>query len=400
MNATSVGGAGIGGGSRGSVGAIEISGGTVSSTGSGGNAGIGSGAGDMGSSTRTITVSGGMVTATGGANGGAGIGSGVASYGVTITISGGIVTAASAGRGAGIGAGENGEGGTFQTQLPNGAFGTAFIVASSISDNDDKTGWNGIIFDGAGGTVYGTSFTLSADSTIPTGKTLTVPTGKTLTVPSGKILTVASDAILNIDASGGMVNNGTIYYYGTINGINNIIGNGSVYPQGSDPSPLPTPTDFLPYTPTGTVDVEGSTVPSGNTLHITEQSEEEQELDLARLREFASENGITGVVHFLADITMTDAAGNEVQPQNGNTRVRISVPGLTPQDAVCVLHINSNGSVEKIDAITVGIGYVEFTAASFSVYGVVVNKAQSTGSSTTALSPQTGVYALPDGREG
>ncbi len=153
--------------------------------------------------------------------------------------------------------------------------------------------------------------------------------------------------------------------------------------------------EALLYTPAGTVDLRYSAAPNGNTLHIAELSEAQKHEDLAKLREFARQNGITGIIHFLADITMTDANGNEVQPQNGNTRIRISVPGLTPADTVTVLHIKDDGTVERIIPVSVGYNFVDFNPTSLSVYSVIVHKA-----TTTPLSPQTGVYALPDMREG
>ncbi len=155
-----------------------------------------------------------------------------------------------------------------------------------------------------------------------------------------------------------------------------------------------TSTELLPYKPNGTVDLENSTKPSGNTLHITPQSEAEQQKDLNILRDYAQQNGITGEVHFLADITMKDENNNVVQPQGNNTRIRIIVPGLTTADTVTVLHIkeDDNGiTVEEIRPVDVYNGYVEFYPTSFSVYSVIVHKA-STVATTTPLSPQTGVH--------
>ena len=100
-------GCGIGGGYKGdntiNCGNIIISGGTVTATGGGLAAGIGSGG--NGCSCGTITISGGTVTATGG-NYAAGIGSGYKeSSCVAITISGGTVTATGGQNAAGIGSG-------------------------------------------------------------------------------------------------------------------------------------------------------------------------------------------------------------------------------------------------------------------------------------------------------
>ena len=109
MTATGSGGnAGIGGGSNG--GTITIRGGMITAQGGYGGAGIGSGElyDDNNVAQGTVTIEGGTVNATGGING-AGIGSGK-SGNATVTISGGTIEMAQGGNGgAGIGSGENGD---------------------------------------------------------------------------------------------------------------------------------------------------------------------------------------------------------------------------------------------------------------------------------------------------
>ena len=104
-------GAGIGGGNHGAGGTTTISGGTVTATAGKWGAGIGGGNGSAGG---TITINDGTVTATGGEDG-AGIGSGDTSKnsGVTetIIINGGTIIANGQKKGAGIGGGSNGAGG-------------------------------------------------------------------------------------------------------------------------------------------------------------------------------------------------------------------------------------------------------------------------------------------------
>lgn len=96
-------GAGIGSGAlNSSCGAITITGGTVNA--SSGNWGAGIGGGGNGSSCGAITISGGTVNASS-SNYGAGIGSGYIASSDAITISGGTVTASSGAEGAGIGSG-------------------------------------------------------------------------------------------------------------------------------------------------------------------------------------------------------------------------------------------------------------------------------------------------------
>ncbi len=168
-------GAGIGGGEFGAGEYITISGGTVTAIGRGG-AGIGGGVSGTG---RYITISGGVVTAE--SDSGAGIGGGYKKVGEDIVISGGFVTA-KGNLGAGVGAGHSH---VSQGSFSTGENGSAFLIASSnrissITDNDDKSGWSGIIFEGSSGAVYG-------DITLPAGS-YTVPDGSALTIPMGSSL--------------------------------------------------------------------------------------------------------------------------------------------------------------------------------------------------------------------
>ena len=244
--------AGIGGNQNQSGGTITINGGTVKATGGGGGAGIGGG---VFGADGTITISGGTVTATGGIDGGAGIGvgGGYSGTGGTITISGGTVTATGKYGGAGIGgasgtitisggtvtatgrfggAGIGGNNSTFST----GENGRAVIFASRISDDDDTNGWDGVIFQGSTGQVYGTTVTPTEDFTIPTGYTLTIPAGATLNVNSVSV-----------------TNSGTIICNGTINGT---IGGDVRYPSG--------------VTVTfGGEGVDNNTAPYGSAINIT-----------------------------------------------------------------------------------------------------------------------------------
>ena len=175
-----------------------------------GRTGISVGAG------KALTIEGtGSLTATGGIKA-AGIGGDEAGSCGTITINSGTVTVTGDNDAAGIGAGiGNSNHGTFQTNNGN-----AVIFASSIGDNsaEKKAAWSGIIFEGDSGTVYGNQ-TLTADLTIPTGKTLTVPTGTSLTIPEGKTLTIPEGAAIT--------NSGQIYVDGTLSGT--VGGDGAVY---------------------------------------------------------------------------------------------------------------------------------------------------------------------------
>ena len=192
--------AGIGGGADSSTDCtITIDGGTIIAQGGQDNAGIG---GTNGS--KQITINGGTVTAHGG-NTGAGIGGSYDASGGSITITGGVIDADSIGGGnAGnggpggtivisggvvtaerIGAGATNQEGSFSTT----GSGNAVIFAGSITDQSGKNGWSGLIFQGNEGKVYGNSYIVDKDLTIPADKTLTIENGETLTVTSGVTLT-------------------------------------------------------------------------------------------------------------------------------------------------------------------------------------------------------------------
>ena len=229
--------AGIGGDMNQTAGTVTIHGGTVTATGGNSAAGIGGGSYGAGG---TVTIYGGRVEATGGSYG-AGIGGGAVSKvdgslsgaaGGQVTISGGRVKATGGNNAAGIGGGGSDDGtpggsGTFST----GQSGNAVIFASSIADNDDTNGWQGVIFQGNSGQVYG-SVALDQDLTIENGRTLTIPTGSALDIQDGVTLTVEQGGNLTV-AEGGTVNNygtvensGTLLVYGTLNGT--VGGSGTV----------------------------------------------------------------------------------------------------------------------------------------------------------------------------
>ena len=256
VEAVSTNGAGIGGGMIESLsamvnfetiysgGEITISGGSVSAQSTNG-AGIGSGAViydvDEVSERNTPEVNGGEITVSGGTVSaqsvrGAGIGGGsgqvtvgstvtvdseqttpsltpYSSDGGTVTISGGTVEAVST-EGVGIGSGGmpfyqsespavdqyihcvSGEAGTFAT----GTDGNAMLFATGriahIEDDDDTSAWQGVIFLGSEGQLYGTSVTLSEDVTIPSGNTLEIGQGQTLSVGRGVTMTIDNENCL------------------------------------------------------------------------------------------------------------------------------------------------------------------------------------------------------------
>ena len=260
VEAVSTNGAGIGGGmiealsamvnfeKTYSGGKITISGGSVSAQSTNG-AGIGSGAvicdvedGDTVPQKAAFDVNGGTITVSGGTVSaqsvrGAGIGGGsgqvtvgsnvtvdpdaqtppsltpYSSGGGTVTISGGTVEAVST-EGVGIGSGGmpfyqsetpavdqyihcvSGKAGTFAT----GPDGNAMLFATGriahIEDDDDTSAWQGVIFLGSEGQLYGTSVTLSEDVTIPSGNTLEIGQGQTLSVGRGVTMTIDNEDCL------------------------------------------------------------------------------------------------------------------------------------------------------------------------------------------------------------
>ena len=251
VEAVSTNGAGIGGGMIEALsamvnfetiysgGEITISGGSVSAQSTNG-AGIGSGAViydvEEVSERNTPEVNGGEITVSGGTVSaqsvrGAGIGGGsgqvtvdpdaqttpsltpYSSDGGTVTISGGTVEAIST-EGVGIGSGGmpfyqsetpdvdqyihrvSGAAGTFTT----GPDGNAMLFATGriahIEDDDDTSAWQGVIFLGSEGQLYGTSVTLSEDVTIPSGNTLEIGQGQTLSVGRGVTMTIDNEDCL------------------------------------------------------------------------------------------------------------------------------------------------------------------------------------------------------------
>ncbi len=148
--------------------------------------------------------------------------------------------------------------------------------------------------------------------------------------------------------------------------------------------------DF-PYNPSGTLNTGSSTLPAGTRLEGTGTPVSADTLN--KMKQAAVDAGLTGEIIYIADLTLVNTADGTAAQPGANTRIRIDVPGITPQDKAWVLHEKADGSIEKYDAVCFD-GYVEFAPTSFSVYSVVVDWAsRGTSGTTTVLSPQTGVYA-------
>ncbi|MFZ2756855.1 MAG: hypothetical protein WAY93_08320 [Atopobiaceae bacterium] len=196
--------AGIGGGKSSSAGTITINGGVISASG-GSAAGIGAGV-DAQKASLAVTINGGDVTATGFSNGN-GIGFSIrdsmfgGSY--SIVVHGGIVRASS-------NIESDWEGGLPREVTMDGG---VVFVNRNHNDSDAYFGrynWKlsgGILFDTTVGTGKVTGdMSLSQNLEIPAGDTLTIPSGASLTVPDGITLTNRG----TIDVEGTLTINGDV----------------------------------------------------------------------------------------------------------------------------------------------------------------------------------------------
>lgn len=189
--------AGIGSGFDGSnCAGIIINGGVVSATGGTNASGVGGG---YCSGCGSIDIKGGTVTATGGGYGSAGIGAGYADESScgAITIEGGVVSATGGTNASGIGSGNYNTG---NVEFSTGNNGYAVIFTSSISDQNNKDNWSGVIFIGNNGSIYGTTVVPTESFTIPEGKTLTINSGKTLQINEG--VAVTNNGKINVNDGG------------------------------------------------------------------------------------------------------------------------------------------------------------------------------------------------------
>jgi hypothetical protein len=172
----------------------------------------------------TITINGGIISATSVASGsyhdGAGIGGGGAGivffsfeglggFGGDVTINGGVVkanTAPTSGA-AGIGGGSASKYGGTLTMEHNGVAFASALETYNGTQTDISNVENGILFNGFTGLLYGSS-AITVDVEIPIYYMLTIPEEGKLTIPKERTFTV----------NGTVVNNGTIVNCGTIIG--------------------------------------------------------------------------------------------------------------------------------------------------------------------------------------
>ena len=95
----------------------------------------------------------------------------------------------------------------------------SFVMASSISDTSSQDSWSGLIFNGEAGKVYGDSFTISTDCTIPSEKTLVVVADQTISIADTKELTNEGTIYNNGIFTDTVENYGTIHNTGTISNV-------------------------------------------------------------------------------------------------------------------------------------------------------------------------------------
>lgn len=150
--------------------------------------------GHFGESCGSITINGGTINAQSGSSSAAAIGTALwqSKEGAcgAITLNGGVINA-------------NAIGGVSRSDAVVTGSGGAVVNTDLSRLKADTSGFNGIIWSGNSGSVYGNAI---ADAlVIETGKILTVPEDAALTIPEGKTLHVAGAILLK----GTVVNNGT-----------------------------------------------------------------------------------------------------------------------------------------------------------------------------------------------
>ncbi len=148
-----------------------------------------------------LTVNGGTVTVLGGTN--SSYKNGYAIVG-SLTVTDGIVTVA-----GGDGASYPGKGIAGNLTATGGIiFVKGGAGRNSVDINGNVNATNCILFRTNTGEIYGTTYTLNQDVTIPEGKTLNIDSGKTLIIAANNTLT--NNGTVNITSGAFLSNNGTL----------------------------------------------------------------------------------------------------------------------------------------------------------------------------------------------
>lgn len=202
-----------------------------------------------------LSIYGGAVTAT--SNSGVAIFTGKG-YG-SVNIYGGTVTASS-GTGAAIGGGSgaNGgsDGGPGSCSIGPGALVFASGGLAGIQDTSQQDAWQGAVFQGESGQVYGNTV-LTSDLTLPVSKTISLTThtfAGTITVGRDQSLTIPQGVTLTLGEGSTLDNTGPVFIYGSL-----IEAGGTVTNPGN-----------LRYMATGvTLDKTSLTLAPGETAELT-----------------------------------------------------------------------------------------------------------------------------------
>ena len=202
-----------------------------------------------------LSIYGGAVTAT--SNSGVAIFTGKG-YG-SVNIYGGTVTASS-GTGAAIGGGggANGgsDGGPGSCSIGPGALVFASGGLAGIQDTSQQDAWQGAVFQGESGQVYGNTV-LTSDLTLPVSKTISSTThtfADTITVGQAQSLTIPQGVTLTLGEGSTLDNTGPVFIYGSL-----IEAGGTVTNPGN-----------LRYMATGvTLDKTSLTLAPGETAELT-----------------------------------------------------------------------------------------------------------------------------------
>ena len=253
--------------------------------------------GNSETSSASLTVDGGSLTATADSDNVSGIRlrfgtSGTGNGTPTVTVSNNAIVRA------------NGSAGGITS---NSSTGVQYGTGSSTT--------GGIVFDGSAGSVYGT-VELQNDLTISEGETLTIGDGASLTVPSGKTLT--NNGTVTTTEGGILTNNGTINNSGTLTGT--ISGN---QPPKITTTSLPNGEVDTTYNQTlwatGSETItwslaSGSTMPAGLTLN--------------------SDGTITGTPTTAGQFTFTATATNSAGSDSKEYELTINAPQNIPVNGV------------------------------------------------------------------
>ena len=249
--------------------------------------------------------------------------------------------------------------------------------SAPIGNTSGSDHWNGIVFQGNSGQVYG-NVTLAGNLTIANGQTLTVPNGSTLTIPQGVTLT----------NNGAVTNQGTIENYGTISG-NNVSNSGGT----------------VKVPATVEVSVSPTTAPYGSTVTLT-----------ATVTSGDNQVVTSGTVNFYRETNTSGTPLNSTPAQVGSNgqatyNLTLNDTNWTPRDTaytITAVYSGNDALLEGSDTaeLTVNqasqtapgenegysINYSTETITADSDYELATSDDATTGSGSLPLSPRHHTY--------